>query len=756
MPFLRLSSYLLCAILLLSSPLLAQNIPLGTWRTHLSYQSATTLAVAGEKVYAGSPTSFFYFDQAFNNTTKLSKLNGLSETDISRVAYLPALQLVLVAYQSGNVDLLTSSGKTGEPDKITNLNVIKNAGITGSKNIHDIAFRGNLAYLSCDFGLVVLDLTKAEIKETYRNIGLNGAPVEVYASTFANDSLFIASSQGLMAAPLSNQINLQDFSNWHIYTLSEGIPTENVKAVASRNGRVYAGVAGKGLYVYQQGNWTNLIALPDPIQTIRVSNKQLLLSTGSRLLTINENDIATELSDNLLLSPQEATFDKAGKLWVADAKAGLISNRSGRFEKYIPSGPASNQAWKLYQYGGKIVALAGGFDENSQPLNRPSNFYIFDGTQWANFAPLPSTVKDLTGATYQNSSQQLYLGSFGNGLITQQADLSFETVVGSPLIFSGNGVRVSGLATDDEENIWITNHSVPLGKPSLHVLRKDKQWESFAFTQAGSNYPLGILIDDNGYKWLRLDPQSTGGLLVFDDKGKRSRYLGTASGNGELPNSNVRCMARDQESQLWVGTDDGVAVFFNTFSVFSGSYSAFTPIFDSHRLLNDEFISTIKIDGGNRKWIGTHNGLWLFNAEGSELVANFTTKNSPLLSNNITDIEIQPTTGEVFIATDQGILSYRSGATEAGPEHTQVKVFPNPVRPNFDGLVGISGLAANAIVKITDIAGRLVYQTRANGGTATWNVRDYQGRRAETGIYLIFSASDDGSETFVTKLAVVK
>ncbi|MES2733462.1 MAG: two-component regulator propeller domain-containing protein [Bacteroidota bacterium] len=756
MTFFQLWGRFLCTILLLSTQSVAQNIPLGTWRTHLSYQSATTLTISGEKVYAGSPNSLFYFDKSFNNTTKLSKIDGLSETDISRVGYLPALKMVLIAYHSGNVDLLTSSDKAGESDKITNLNVIKNASISGSKNINDITFRDNLAYLSCDFGLVVLDLQKIEVRETYRNIGFNGTPIAVFGSTFANDSIFLASSQGIMAAPLAAQINLQDFSNWHIFTPSQGIPNDNVKAIASRNGGVYAGVSGKGLYHYQQGNWTNLVALTEPIQTIRTSNNQLLVCTGSRLLTINEDEIVAEVRDNLLLAPQEAAFDMQGKLWVADAKSGLLSNRSGHFEAYIPSGPASNQAWKLYGYGGKIVALAGGFNENTQAYGRTSNFYIFDGAQWANYALLVPTTKDLVSIAYQADNQQLYLGSFGNGLFRQKADLSIETVAGSPLIASANGVRVTGLATDDEGNIWVTNHSVPLGMPSLHVFRKTNQWESFAFTQTGSNNPLGILIDDNGFKWLRLDPKSTGGILVFDEKTQRSRYLGTASGNGELPNPNVRSMAMDKEGQIWVGTDDGVAVFFNTSAVFTGGYSAFTPIFNTRRLLNDEFITAIKVDGGNRKWIGTRNGLWLFNAEGSELVVNFTTKNSPLLSNNITDIEIESTTGEVFIATDQGLLSYRGSATEAESKHTQVKVFPNPVRPNFDGLVGISGLAANSMVKITDAAGRLVYETRANGGTATWNVHDYRGNRAETGIYLIFSASDDGSETFIAKLAVVK
>jgi hypothetical protein len=198
-------------------------------------------------------------------------------------------------------------------------------------------------------------------------------------------------------------------------------------------------------------------------------------------------------------------------------------------------------------------------------------------------------------------------------------------------------------------------------------------------------------------------------------------------------------------------------LFFNPFAVFNNTaFDALTPIFERRPLLNNETITSLAVDGGNRKWIGTHNGLWLFNADASVLIHHFTSQNSPLISNNILDIAVQPLTGEVFVATDKGIVSYRGTATEGEAVHSHVKVFPNPVRPDFTGLVGISGLVNNAVVKITDVNGRLVYETRAQGSTATWNVHDYTGRRAATGIYLIFSADAEGNETLVTKMAVIE
>jgi ligand-binding sensor domain-containing protein len=754
-----LVSWLLLGLVL--RPSIAQNIPLGTWRTHLSYQSITTLAIAGERIYGGTAGSLFYVDRFFNNYTKLSKIDGLSELDVSALNYDLTSQRLVIAYQSGNIDLLISSGKTGESDRVIPIRLIGNAGISGSKAIRDVAFRNNLAYLSADFGLVVLDLLKAEVRETGQNIGKQGASVAVYASTFARDSIFLASSQGVMATSLASSVNLQDYRNWITFSPAKGIPASKVDGIVSRNGRVYAGVSGTGLFVYENGKWTNVYPIAENIQRLRLSGDRILISTSSRLLSVHENNEITPINDLLLKAPREAAFDSQGKLWVADAQSGLLTNRQGRFEALIPNGPASNHAWKLYYYRGKIAALSGGMDENSQPYNREQGFYIYNGASWTNFNsqvnPAIPPLKDLVALTYNPLNQHVYLGSFDKGLWVQKPDLSIENVTGAPLVASLNGgVRVTGLATDTQGNVWVSNHSVLTGRPSLHVWRAGKQWESFTFQQPGARDPLDLLIDGNGYKWLRLDPQSDGGLLVFDDQTRQTRYLTTATGNGGLPNQKVRCMQLDKEGQVWVGTDQGVAYFINTVSVFSGNYGAFTPIFNARRLLSNESITSLEVDGGNRKWIGTRNGLWLFSADGTEQLAHFTTKNSPLLSDYITDVRVEPVTGEVFIATNKGILSYRGTATEAGPEHAVVKVFPNPVRPDFQGLVGISGLAAQATVKITDVAGRLVYETRANGGTATWNVRDYNGNRAETGIYLVFSASEDGVETFVTKLAIVK
>ena len=244
-------------------------------------------------------------------------------------------------------------------------------------------------------------------------------------------------------------------------------------------------------------------------------------------------------------------------------------------------------------------------------------------------------------------------------------------------------------------------------------------------------------------------------ILVFNDETGEERYLGNTTGEGGLPGTKATTIISDKDGLIWAGTDQGVAFFPDPFSVFSGNVDAVRPIFDRRPLLRDQLITAIAVDGGNRKWIGTPNGLWLFDEAGETLVHNFTTENSPLPSNYIKDIAIDANSGEVFIATTQGMVSYRGTATKGGTENQAVKIFPNPVSMSFNGEVGISGLVDDAIVKITTVTGTLVREVKAAGGMATWNVTDYRNERVATGVYLVFSASSNGSETFVGKIAVV-
>jgi ligand-binding sensor domain-containing protein len=496
-------------------------------------------------------------------------------------------------------------------------------------------------------------------------------------------------AQGVLSAPVTG-VNLLDFNNWRRFGPTEGIPASLSTAIASRGRQVYAGTENEGVFIWANDSWQQL-NLPNVsrVNHIHASNTQVLISAPGKIISLDGNNNAQEITHPLLQNPQEAAFDESGKLWVADARNGLLSNYAGNFQSFIPNGPASSQTWALLSYDTNILALSGGYTAASfLPLNRTPGFYTFTPAGWVNYTSTSTQTAtripvfpDLVTAAYNPIDKNLYIGSFGKGLLVVRPDGNSQMLDAGNSPLQNNpegGLFITGLAPDMEGNVWISTFGAAAGQASLYVKRQNNTWQSYTFTNAAARRPLSILVDDNNNKWMRLAPPA-GGIWVFDDKENRSRYLSTALGQGGLPSNTVNCLVKDKEGQIWIGTDRGVALFFNPFAVFNNTaFDALTPIFERRPLLNNETITSIAIDGGNRKWIGTRNGLWLFNRDASVLIHHFTSQNSPLISNNILDIAIQPLTGEVFVATDKGIVSYRGTATEGEAVHSHVKVFPNP------------------------------------------------------------------------------
>lgn len=737
----------------------AQNIPIGTWRTHFAYQSIHSIAETENEVYCASENGFFSLDKSNNQIATISLDDGLSEGIISKLAYHQESQTLIIAYENSNIDFI-------KDNTIYNLPDIKNEQITDSKNINHIYLSQNLAYLSTDFGVVVLDVAKREVQDTYRNLGETGLKIRINASCIVQNQIFVASEVGVLSASLED--NLADFNSWQVFEASTGILEQDIKTIVNRGENVYAGIENEGVFKYNTGSWTNLGVTINQINQFKTVNNQIALCLPNGLQFLDESDNLNNTADALITNPQDIT-QLSDKQWIADSQNGLLLNENGSFSNFFPTGTFSANGWKLLNFGDNIVAVSGGHTSVYFPLNRQDGFSIFDNNaNWTNYNTLDvqnsqamPDIRDLVDMAYNSQTQSLYFASFQQGILHKKADNSFEIIdqntLGSPLTMSDDGfLRIGGLATDSQGSLWVSNHSLQTGQPSLHRLNADGSWQSFSFGILATRFPLDILLARNGFVWVRLSPNLGGGIWVLDPSSTSNIQINTNFGTGNLPSINVYSMAQDRDGAIWVGTDDGVVSFFSPSSVFSTSFNAGIPVFENRPLLASTTAYSIAIDGGNRKWIGTDKGLWLFNEDGTQLIEHFTTENSPLISNLILDVEIQPNTGEIFVATDKGIMSYRGTASQGEITQQEVKVFPNPVRPDFSGLVGISGLVEDANIKITDISGKLIYQTEAEGGTATWNVQDYNGKRAKTGVYLIFSTNFDGTETLVSKIAVIE
>ena len=744
-----------------------QDIPLGNWRIHPSFYTLEQVAQAGERLYAASGGGLFYYDRADNHLGLLSKLDGLAGVDVTDLRYSPAAGVLVVTYQSGEVDLLTDDGT------LRNLGAIARANsIQGSRRINHVYVNGTLAYLSCDFGVVVVDLVRAEVRETY--VLRDGSGLRLTAYSSAVDSrrrLVVVTNQGLQVGLLAD--NLLDNRSW--LPLASPLPPGPAHVLAEYQERIYA--LANRVYALTDTGW---VAVSDDLPyaaatDAQAARGQVLFATGTDAVLFNPAGGGATVR-----RPGPATRDALltddGALWTADQSRGLLrqSAAAAPAEVFTPEGPADRTTFAFYTYGDRTVLLHGGFGlSSSLESGRTSGFSVLERGRWTNYSSgrgtLPFYVADVVSAVRNPVNGYFYAASYGWGVVEITPDSTFTRwtdlnstlrVAEQPGIGPGSPfVRIGGMAVDRNGDLWVANAFAP-SRP-LHVLRRDGSWEGFAVGGGvGPRGILDVLIDDNGNKWLRhWNLSSTSlGIVVYDDQQNRSRTLTTANG---LPSNAVLDLVKDRDGLIWVATEAGVVVFYEPYAVFDGSPIAEAPrvrvnATQSAPLLDQVRINCLAVDGGNRKWIGTDNGLFLVSADGSEVIYHFTRRNSPLYSDRIVDVAVNGVSGEVFVSLEEGVISYRANATDAGATHAAVRVFPNPVLPDYAGQIAIEGLAADAQIKITDVAGRLVYETRAAGGTAVWNGRDYNGRRARSGVYLVFSASPDGTDGYVAKIAVVE
>jgi ligand-binding sensor domain-containing protein len=730
---------------LLSATLRAQEIPVGTWRLHPAYQNGVALADAGERVYVAATNGLFSLQKTDRQLATYSKVDGLSGNEFAALAWDAPRQALLIAYTDGNLDFLTEA-------EIVNLRAIADSR-QSDRRVYHLQTAGNLAYVATGFGLVVLNLARREVAETYVRIGPGGSEVAVFASATARDSLFVASSQGLLAASLAPGVNRLDFRNWRRVPTPGGLP----RTLAARGGSLFLGVDGRDAYEYDGRSFRALGLTGRSFTHLAAANNLVTFCTGQALFRLGLSGPAQPVSAPLVAAPQQAMADAQGNLWLADAALGLVTNAYGDFQRFTPSGPFSSAAFRLVGLPGQMLALAGGYNrQNYDAAQRTEGFYAFAQGTWRNFNAVDTRLgsvrippaRDWVDAAYAPATNRVYLASYQNGLL--EWDLANDNFRFLNAEVPGLGPSVAAVATDAAGQLWAGAFGLRSGQPSVFRRGGAGSWQGFALPGFNGGNVAELVPDAAGNVWARLAPFVGGGLVVLGPDG-RTRRLSAERGQGNLPSANVTCLALDQEGTMWVGTDNGLGLFFGAAGVLDRPTDAARAVLDNRELLRGEAINCLAVDGGNRKWVGTNAGVWLFSADGSEVLARFTAANSPLPSNLVRSVAIVDQTGEVFFATEAGLASYRGLATAPAPDLAGLRIFPNPVPPGYGGLLTIDGLVANARVKITDVAGRLVFETNANGGSATWTGADYRGQRARPGVYLVYASAAEGTPRLVGK-----
>jgi len=748
----------------------AQLQPVGQWREHLEFNPASRVTMGEKEVYVASRFGFYSMSLDDNLVERYSKVSGLSDIGITTIRYHAATGKLLIAYNNSNLDVLYRND-------VINIPYIYRSNVSGDKRINDIHFDGNKAYLSTNLGVIVVNMDRYEISTTWY-IGNNGGTVKVNGFTSDASFFYAATEEGLKAAP-RNSSNLEDYRSWTLISNANGLPNGPTRNVLLVQNRLFVHYFNT-LFVRNGTTWSEFYTDGFNWYSTEAADNALLIAEERnswqqrRVVVLNaSNGTASQIIENNQFTQFPVHAVKNGnEVFVADVGKGLLRVTGNSITPIIINSPYGRLDGEMLFANNTLYVAGGSINDAWNYQYNGTGFFTFSNNTWNAYnrftLPWMDTVLDVITLAVDPRDQKIFAGSFGGGLVEFESPTRYkiykrgsgvEETIGDP-----NNYRIGGLAFDQDNHLWFTN----FGAPSLLGVRKnDGSWIKFnpPFL-IPSNMGGGILVDDYNQKWIQV-PQGNG-LLCFnqgaslENKGDdRWRWFQTGTANGNLPGNFVNTMVKDKDGFIWLGTDKGIGIIQCPGEVFTANgCSVFQPIVQQDNfaglLFENEEVKALAVDGANRKWVGTRNGVWLISADGDKVIERFTAENSPLLSNEIIRIAIDPQSGEVFFSTFNGICSYRGTATEGSNKNESVLVFPNPVPSAYGGTIAIRGVAANSIVKITELNGRLVYQTRAFGGQAVWNGLDYTGKRVSSGVYLVLVTDETGQEKTAGKIIFIK
>ena len=773
----KIKKIALCLILcFVAETLVAQGLAVGQWRTHFASASISTLVQRHEEVFGLMPAELMYVDKTDNRLAELNILNGLSGTDLSAAAYSPLYDILLVGYADGRLDFVYGNNDTYTIYDIAN----KELGI--EKTIRHICIEGRYAYLSMFFGLIVVDLAKQEIKETYF-IGTDNSYLPVRQTAVFEKNIYAATEQGLKYASLS-AANLNDYAAWKTDTVFAGREVlycmESLGQMAVSDGqKIYSGSVESGWHLFYELNPKEgaISALEGKENRLAVGVADTIEGQGRMLILNRTGGVEYEIDGFRTI--QAFLWDEDGTLWVGTEVGQMLHydkllNRMGSF---VLRGPAGNICFRLSATGSGITMAAGGFNEAFAPLSRSFGGSLFHKGLWYTYTygnlvegkinPFIMSVSQTIEDPFEPG--HLFFSSSLHGLVEKTTDdrwFAYDPD-NSPLQKNTtySDCRVYGMDFDRDGNLWIINARSSEG---LLCRMRDGTWKAYDLRVAGNSEdrPGRIMVDYWGTKWVIFNNEQ---LSVFKTDGNAVQGLRVDLNRGNTLNTNrVYCLVEDQLGHVWMGTDRGIKVIDQHAKMFDspigGTSSVNTKTIKVPKdgflieLLNTAQVRAIAVDGANRKWIGTNgDGIYLVSDDGMEEIHHFTTENSPLLSNRITDIAVHNKTGEVFIGTDKGLIGYGGTATvtEGNPKD-EARVYPNPVRPGYQGFINVNGLPQNAIVKITDARGLLIYQGKATGGQLSWDGYAMNGKRPDSGVLYVFACPDGSSQKLVCKIFYIR
>jgi hypothetical protein len=769
-------SYLLVAFLAISAASIAAP-PVGDWRTHFSYNKTNQVVFTENEVYAQANGKLFSYSPNDGTLKTYSKLSGLNGSTVSFIGWCDLVKTLIVVYSDGNIDFMVSG-------KMVNLPDFRDKSLTVDKTILGLKIVGKTALISTKAGLLEVDIERREFANSYL-LSFGGGSSQCNDALIWGDSMMILSPSGFYVG--DRTANLLDASYWkYSGNLATTTPLQVV-----RFGETFF-VLGSDAVLYEghPGNWVPFLT-GNSLKSVTVDGNRMIVCADIKTFVYDEDLSLIPVQDGISKS---VSLDKTSNvLYRASDERGIAvlpwngSTYILTKDSIMPDGPPIGSVWNSFFMDGTFYATAGGSwtDRNGTY----SEIQVFDGEKWSG---LPDRANMMNALGYSpmdllniaidpQDESHYFITTWGDGLLEFRNHCFYKqhNQFNSPLktVLPGRFCRVDGATYDTDGNLWVLNSNYlnsanPLDTV-LYILKPDGTWiRQYYSTMKSSTNWNSILFTSKGQVWMN-SARVVSGIFVLDTKetletvsDDKTRFFQTYTDQDGLTILpwNILCMAEDKNGTIWIGTNLGPLLVTDASTVFSQDFT-FTRVKIPRNdgtdaadyLLNNVRINCITVDGANRKWLGTQGqGLYLLSADGLKTIQHFDMDNSSLPSDVIKTIAIHPETGEVFVGTESGLVSFRSDANEGKSDYSSVHVFPNPVKPGYEGYITVTGLMESSQVRITDLNGNTLIRGKSLGGQFSWNGRNVDGKKAASGVYLVFCASEDGTESQACKFMIVR
>jgi ligand-binding sensor domain-containing protein len=738
-----------------------------SWGGYFSYNNVIGLTESDSKVIAGTENAMFSISLSTNEIETKNSIDGLKSEQITSIYHSKAYNLTLV----GNINGLLIIINHNTNQIVNKVDIINNIPVTHSiKKINHFTEYEGKVFISTDYGISVFNLQTLEFGDTFF-ISEVGTETKVVQTAIFNGEIYALTKDPytIRTASLSNP-NIINFNAWDTFSNS------NWTAIASTENNLITATANAVHRHNQTGGTTVVLTTNQSIIDLKAVNGHIVVTTPSSVYVLDQNlSMITHFNP---MFEEPTSFKTATYLnntvYIATQTNGVLalnSNNTSTYQNFIPAGPQRNKIYSLTASSDNLWCVFGDNTFEYNPFFPDLGRYGISKYTPEGWIDIP--YNEVLGATNlatvavkPNNANEVYIGSTNSGILkvvdnvptmlynhTNTGQNGLQSLI-LPEDLSYVSVRVTGLSYDKSGNLWATNDLV---NKSLKKMTTSGDWSSYDIGVKGQYGDL--VVDQNGTKWVATLSQ---GLIGFNEQYQNRTIAINTSYEGGLPYNHVFSLAVDKSKRLWIGTTWGLRILPSVDRFLTETQPRVNPviIIDDglpQELLYRQTVKKIKINGADQKWLGTLGaGAFLVSSNGQETIHHFTKENSPLPSNNILDIEINEITGEVFFATDKGMVSFKGSATAPSGSLKDVYVYPNPVRPEYIGTVKIAGLTDEANVKITDIEGNLVYEFKSQGGTIEWDTTAFGKYRVASGVYMVFISTKDGSDTTIKKIMLIR